>query len=118
MLQVSITETLQAFEAWRITRKNKREKIPDALWQMVGGLLKTHRPSKICKTLGLSGRQLHQRFGSSQSTDFVEAIAMHAQTGAPIAPIHCNIQGKTNRIELTLPCDQVSMILPQLAQLL
>jgi len=54
----SLKEVSAIFEQWRITRANKKSRIPDALWQQVIPLLSKYPISEISKTLKISGGQL------------------------------------------------------------
>ena len=54
----SLEEVSATFEQWRMTRTNKRSRIPDALWQQIIPLLSKYPISKISKTLKVSGGQL------------------------------------------------------------
>jgi len=58
-----LEKTQHAFKQWRM-QKRAGEEIPDALWELVHALMisKHYKPSMIGRALGLSSKQLRQKF--------------------------------------------------------
>ena len=51
----------ERFEAWRSGRTNKRESIPQHLWQAAAGLCREHSISRVSQQLRLSYADLKRR---------------------------------------------------------
>lgn len=51
----------ERFEAWRAGRANKRESIPQHLWQVAAGLCREHSISRVSQQLRLSYSELKRR---------------------------------------------------------
>ena len=69
------------FEQWRKTKKNRRERIPEALWSAAVGLRNQYSVNQISGALGLNYNDLKKRIPEQNiyskrkkisSTDFVE----------------------------------------------
>ncbi|MGC9195376.1 MAG: hypothetical protein ACP5IL_07975 [Syntrophobacteraceae bacterium] len=63
----------ERFEKWRSIRANRREPIPDELWQAAAELCKAHPISNVCHRLRLSHPELKRHIAASaQSPQFME----------------------------------------------
>lgn len=60
MSEVTIEQVKEAFEQWRLGRKNRSEVIPQALWSMAVSLYPQFKRSIICQSLGLNGAHFRQ----------------------------------------------------------
>ena len=56
----TLEEVVVAFEAWRVSRANRKEPIPERLWMMAKSLLPFYMKSHIQKALRVSGRQFNE----------------------------------------------------------
>jgi len=68
-------ETVQKqFEAWRSSRSNKREPIPQHLWQAAAGLCREYSIARVCRKLHLSHTDLKKKIPKNDSLSkwFVE----------------------------------------------
>ena len=70
----SLEEVKQRFEAWRSGRTNRREPIPQDLWQAAAGLCREHSISCVSQQLRLSYADLKKRITKDQGlpVQFVE----------------------------------------------
>lgn len=57
----SLVEVQSQFAAWRNTRQNQRERIPEALWSAAVKLCEHHSVNKISKALHLNYSDLRKR---------------------------------------------------------
>lgn len=61
-------ETVQEqFSVWRSNRVNKREPIPDHLWQAAAELCQAHPITHVCRQLRLSFTDLKKRIRNGQT---------------------------------------------------
>lgn len=56
----TLEEVVGAFEAWRVSRANRKEPIPERLWILAKSLLPFYMKSHIQKALRVSGRQFNE----------------------------------------------------------
>ncbi len=61
----SLVEVQSQFAAWRNTRKNQRERIPEALWSAAVKLCEYHSVNTISKALHLNYNDLRKRTGNT-----------------------------------------------------
>ena len=94
------------FEQWRKTRKNRRERIPEALWSAAVGLRKQYSVNQISRALGLNYNDLKKRIPEQNvyskrkklsSSDFVE---LDWQSGFSASLSACNAQAGECIIEM------------------
>lgn len=57
----TIEEVRKQFQVWRTTRRNRREPIPDHLWNAAIELCRIHPVSSVCKELKLCYTDLKTR---------------------------------------------------------
>ncbi len=79
--QNSIEDIREQFEQWRLTKKNRRERIPASLWKLAALLTNDHSINAVAKALRLNGNDLKkyvQKYCSpspiktTPSSDFIE----------------------------------------------
>ncbi len=70
----SLKSVQKRFETWRSGRANKREAIPQHLWQAAAGLCKAYSIAQVSRELRLSYTDLKKKIqkDNSSSTRFVE----------------------------------------------
>jgi hypothetical protein len=56
----TLEEVVEAFASWRANRRNKKESIPERLWDMARALLPHYKKSHIIKALGVCGNRFYQ----------------------------------------------------------
>lgn len=120
---VTLETARLAFNNWRASKPNINTPAPNELWAMTMQLLQKHKQSEICKTLGISGRQIKShciakqpvknRNSAQNIDDFVEAAL---PKNAGMAEI--NIKGSSKSLHLCLPVNALGEILPILGALL
>jgi len=59
--QNSIEDIREQFEQWRLTRKNRRERIPASLWQSAAALTNDHSINVVARALRLNGNDLKKQ---------------------------------------------------------
>ena len=82
-------------DQWRRTRRHKRERIPEALWEAIGRLARGYGVSRSARALGVDYYDLKQRsatpngksHATSGSSGFVEV-----HLPMPMAPAPCVIE--------------------------
>lgn len=57
---VSLEQVKSNFEQWRSSRRNRKTKIPQALWDQVYPLTQFNKPSVVRTTLRISGSQYNE----------------------------------------------------------
>lgn len=74
---ISLKSVQKRFEAWRSGRANKREPIPQHLWQAAAGLCQEYSIARVSRELRLSYTDLKKRIQKDDgfSTRFVEIDA-------------------------------------------
>ncbi len=83
-------ETVQEhFEAWRSGRANRREPIPQQLWQAAAELCRDHSISHVCRQLRLSYADLKGRVAQDHLPP-VQFVEMDMDTLAGRWQIECN----------------------------
>lgn len=58
---ITLNSIREQFEAWRRDRSNRREPIPQHLWQAAVELCNTHNITRVYRTLRLSSSELKKR---------------------------------------------------------
>lgn len=130
----TLASTKTAFETWRAARANTATPIPAKLWDMVKHLLPTHKQSKICKVLRLSGSQIKkycnvntavnnqkvmkksQELQSSTENDFVTAMPLPITGDASMSEL--TLKGSSRSLHLRLPTSALRDVLSMLGELL
>lgn len=124
-----------AFEAWRAARPGISSPIPKKLWDMVEDLLPTHKKSKICKILHLSGSQIKKHCnicaehpgitGKNATSRILKNLADNDFVKAVPPPIHnqtsmseLTLKLRTASLQLRLPTYALSEILLMVRKLL
>lgn len=122
MTSLSLEQVEQAFEAWRDTRHNRREKIPQRLWQMVQQLSLNYSQTIICQRLKLSGGQFKRSGTCTERHPVKEPEFVVVQDPMPEANLPSSItltlQGLQRQLHITVPSESLSQVLPQLESFL
>lgn len=87
----TIEDVRKQFQVWRATRRNRREPIPDHLWNAAIQLCSIHCVSSVCKALKLCYTDLKNRLNLPKpySCDPDKPPVFHqVDAGALFAPQH------------------------------
>ena len=113
----SLKEVKEAFNIWRQNKArdpNVSHQIPGALWTMARGLLETHPPTLICKTLGLNHHQFKKRCCSIETTDVSETSDAFLEARVPIIVqterCELSLEGKNRTLRLKISEQQLPFV--------
>jgi hypothetical protein len=67
----TLESVTKQFEVWRANRQ-KRDRIPEHLWQAAAQLCKDHRPTLVCRCLRLSFTDLKKHLAAENDTPRVQ----------------------------------------------
>ena len=114
---MTLEEVKLDFEAWRAARKNKGVPIPLVLWQKVHAIHQNYKPTKICKTLSLGGRQFKNKMAELSSSTFIEIpVKSTIQNNNEICQIKLTHGNKVLSFELTV--NHMDRVIPSLEKLM
>lgn len=87
----TIEEVRKQFQVWRATRRNRREPIPDHLWDAAIELCRIHGVSSVCKELKLCYTDMKNRLNPPKPNHCDEgnpAVFHQVDVGALFASHH------------------------------
>jgi hypothetical protein len=99
---LTLEQVHQHFIAWRATKRQASEPIPDSLWQQVFQLIPHYAKSHVLKRLGISTHQYNAKFNSETplETHFISLpLALY--------PLELTLANHL-KITLQLPAEQLT----------
>jgi len=81
--QSTLESVQQQFTEWRASRSNKREQIPERLWQAAARLCADNTVGCVSRTLGLSFTKLSKRLSGNRFAKEKSVQFLQVEVGSP-----------------------------------
>lgn len=118
----SLSSVKRAFDAWRLGRANRSERIPESLWGMAIALYPEYKRSTICDNLRLNGgafkaRLLQRNEVLPSNQGFVLAVPSAREPSATInREIRLNLHGRERDVSLCFDMHALGEVMSQLRE--